>query len=67
MYVTWQELGRPTSPGWCAVKGVGRVQVTEENIQTAEQVGGQVKFKLIDMTVAQDPGPQYYLGPADTL
>lgn len=55
--VSWtNDLGNPTQPGTVRVRGVGEVNIRQENIDTARGLGGRVDVELIDVT-NQDSGP----------
>ena len=65
-HITWDELGAPFKAGEVWVEGLGRVAVSEANIETANEVDGGLKFVLIETKPAVGP-TVYALGPARRL
>jgi hypothetical protein len=60
--VRWEQLGRPTTAGVHRVMGIGDVQVTEENIRDAEEIGGDPWVELCDSTGFGPAVRQYTIG-----
>lgn len=60
--INWKQLGCPTEPGNVKVQGVGIVQVTQEDIKTAAQLGENCRVELIDVSATKDPMPVYAIG-----
>jgi hypothetical protein len=48
--VKWSALGNPTEPGTYRVSGVGQVEVEQEDINDAAEVGGDPFVELLDAT-----------------
>lgn len=49
--VSWhRDLGDPDAPGTVFIQGVGEVNVRQENIDNARELGGQPDVELIEVT-----------------
>jgi len=71
MFITWDELGRPTGPGKILAKlpGTGKlieVDIQQHDIDAAARHGSNPTFTLIDVTAMKDDIPQYRLGTIRT-
>jgi hypothetical protein len=60
--ISWKELGAPTSAGEVRVRGLGLVQISPQNIASANAYKGDVDFELIDVTSLGDDMRKYMLG-----
>jgi hypothetical protein len=52
----WKDLGLVTAPGLYEVRGVGKVEVTREDLHRAGEMGGNPVLVLEDLLNRDGPG-----------
>jgi hypothetical protein len=61
--ISWLgNLGGPTKPGKYSVRGLGEVEVTQEQIDQARAMGGNPGVEVHDVTAFGDLVKQYIIG-----
>ncbi len=58
----WKELGQVDAPKKYRLNGVGMVDVTQQDIDDAEQLGGNILMELIDVSTAATRIPEFRIG-----
>jgi len=64
MTISWEALGPPTEPGDIRIEGVGIVDISQDDIDRANRIGGNPEFDLIDATTMNDDLKRFKLGQA---
>ena len=62
MEISWEDLGSPQSPGDVRVPGVGIIEVKQDNIDLANEIGKKAVCELIDATSMEDTSRRYMIG-----
>lgn len=62
-YCNWSDLGAVTEPGEYNLYHVGMVTVAQSDIDLADQSGGKIRFRLVDLPPSADGKKAYRLQP----